>query len=84
MCHNNTCRGNISLLLLKQLLFIYNSQTLCVRCGHSLLKLFPVENGVKQGGVLYPLLFKVYTKELLTNLQITDFGCHISWCSVER
>ena len=38
---------------------------------------FHVTNGVKQGGVLPPLLFTVYFDELLTRLKKSDFGCNI-------
>jgi hypothetical protein len=36
-----------------------------------------VSNGVKQGGVLSPILFCVYTDELLLRLQKSGFGCYI-------
>ena len=34
-------------------------------------------NGVKQGGVLSPILLAVYTHELLEQLGNTGAGCHI-------
>ena len=34
-------------------------------------------NGVKQGGVLSPILFSVYTDGLLERLQQTGVGCHM-------
>ena len=36
-----------------------------------------VTNGVKQGGVLSPLLFTVYIDELLLGLKNSSYGCHI-------
>ena len=36
-----------------------------------------VMNGVKQGGVLSPVLFAVYTDGLLLRLQESGFGCHM-------
>jgi hypothetical protein len=38
---------------------------------------FFVKNGVKQGGILSPSLFSIYTKEMLENLRKTGLGCHI-------
>ncbi len=38
---------------------------------------FGVVNGVKQGGVLSPLLFAVYIDGLLIRLEETGVGCHM-------
>ena len=38
---------------------------------------FIVMNGVKQGGVLSPVLFVVYTDGLLLKLQESGIGCHM-------
>ena len=38
---------------------------------------FTVLNGVKQGGVLSPILFAIYTDGLLKRLEETGEGCHI-------
>ena len=38
---------------------------------------FTVMNGVKQGGVLSPVLFAVYTDGLLLRLQESRIGCHM-------
>ena len=36
---------------------------------------FTTQNGVKQGGVLSPLLFAVYIDELLCKLKQSGYGC---------
>ena len=36
-----------------------------------------VSNGVKQGGVLSPILFAIYTDGLLKRLEETGVGCHM-------
>ena len=36
-----------------------------------------MENGVKQGGVLSPILFSIYFDELLKRIERTGIGCHI-------
>jgi len=41
---------------------------------------FNAVNGVKQGGVLSPVLFCIYIDGLLTKLSESGVGCYISWC----
>ena len=36
-----------------------------------------VTNGVKQGGILSPILFAIYMDELFYRLKLSKFGCHI-------
>ena len=38
---------------------------------------FDVTNGVRQGGILSPLLFTVYIDELLEKLKRNGIGCHM-------
>ncbi len=38
---------------------------------------FSISNGVKQGGVLSPILFLVYLDGLLTKLNKKSVGCHM-------
>ena len=38
---------------------------------------FGVTNGVRQGGVLSPVLFTVYLDELLQRLSALAIGCHV-------
>ena len=45
----------------------YSNQTLCVKWGSVISEVFPVNNGVRQGGILSPLLFNVYI--------VTDVRC---------
>ena len=45
--------------------------TYCIKC------MFNVRNGVKQGGVLSPLLFAIYTDSLLKRLEDSGVGCHM-------
>ncbi len=50
---------NMSPLVLRLLSVLYTNQTLQVRWKSSIGNSFSVSNGVKQGGVLYPVLFAV-------------------------
>ena len=57
---------------------MYTSQMLRVKWGHTVSNYFTERNGVKQGGVLYPLLFAIYTDSLLKRLEESGVGCHMS------
>ena len=48
-----------------------------MRWGKSMSGTSTVSNGVKQGGVLSPILFIIYVDELLSRLQMTKVGCHV-------
>ena len=50
------------------------SQMMQVRWGEVLSKHFPVGNGVKQGGVLPPVLFTVYLDNLLKTFKQRNIG----------
>ena len=38
---------------------------------------FVVSNGVKQGGVLSPIMFCIYIDNLVMSLKNNDIGCHV-------
>ena len=59
------------------LLYMYTNQHLCVKWGSHVSREFCVHNGVKQGGILSPLLFTVYVDVLLLRLKQAGLGCHI-------
>ena len=44
--------------IVRLLMFWYAHQTMCVRWGSSVSSKFTVSNGVRQGGILSPFLFK--------------------------
>ena len=48
-----------------------------VRWGEIVSSQFSVSNGVKQGGVMSPVLFTVYLDNLLKNLRQRNIGCEI-------
>ena len=62
---------------LRLLLFMYTRQSLRVMWGNTVSSEFTVSNGVKQGGVLSPILFAIYTDGLLKRLEETGVGCHM-------
>ena len=72
-------KRNICPLLLRLLLFMYTRQSLRVKWGNTVSFEFTVSNGVKQGGVLSPILFAIYmyTDRLLKRLEETGVGCRM-------
>jgi len=36
-----------------------------------------MSNGVRQGGILSPILFRLYIRDLITKLTNTGLGCNI-------
>ena len=64
-------------LIARFLARLYTSQKCCVKWGHTHSRQFNVQNGIKQGGVLSPVLFCIYMDELLLRLKGSKFGCYI-------
>ena len=63
--------------IIKCLLYMYTNQHLNVSWNGCMSKYFSTTNGVKQGGVLSPILFAVYVDELLIRLKNSGYGCMI-------
>ena len=61
--------------LTRFLLSWYQDQRMCVRWMNSLSDNFPTSIGVRQGGVLSPILFTLYIDDLLGDLQDQGVGC---------
>ncbi len=74
---NELLKRHVSPVILRILLYMYTKQSLRVKWAQHLSSIFTVTNGVKQGGVLSPILFAVYTDGLLRRLSETGAGCHI-------
>ena len=64
-------------LLLKLLFNIYTNQEMNIQWNSCKSRYFSASNGVKQGGILSPVLFSLYIDILLRKLQLSGFGCHI-------
>lgn len=59
------------------LAYLYVNQRVRVKWADFISEPFSVSNGVKQGGVLSPILFNLYLDELLVKLNKSGMGCHI-------
>ena len=64
-------------LVCRLLVMMYTKQSLCIKWGMSKSKFFHVTNGVKQGGVLSPVLFTSYMDKLLEELESSGVGCYV-------
>lgn len=64
-------------VIIRFLYHLYLNQTAVIRWGNEVSESFQVDNGVKQGGVLSPVLFTVYLDELLVRLSKSRAGCYL-------
>ena len=62
---------NLPGVVLRLLFDIYSRQFVYTRWNGELSQPISMENGVKQGGVLSPILFCIYMDELITRLRNT-------------
>ena len=67
---------DLSPVVTRALLHWYSDQNVCVSWNGQFSNKFSVSNGVRQGGILSPVLFTVYIDDLLTELEKKGVGCH--------
>jgi len=70
-------KRKLSPLVIRFLIALYTNQNVRVRWGSELSTICSVSNGVKQGGVLSPILFIIYLDELLCRVRESGYGCHV-------
>ena len=70
-------RREVPPIVLRALLDLYERQQLCTRWKGHVSELFSTSNGIRQGGVISPVLFCVYLDELLLRLEQKRTGCYI-------
>ncbi len=61
--------------LVRLLMTWHKDQRMNVRWGKSVADGFSVSNGVRQGGVLSPILFRMYMDDILVQLKGLGVGC---------
>ena len=50
----------------------------CVTWNSTKSLYFSIHNGVKQGGVIFPIFFNLYLDPMLIRLRKSHIGCHIN------
>jgi hypothetical protein len=53
------------------------NQEIRVKWANLLSDPFTASNGVKQGGVLWPILFNLYLDQLILNITKSKVGCRV-------
>ena len=64
-------------IVLRLIMNMYVNQCLHVRLNSLVSDRFSIANGVKQGGVLSPILFSIYMDKLIKQLRNSNIGCKI-------
>lgn len=67
---------NVPMCFVRLLCFWYKQQSIVVRWGNHFSKPFTTSSGVRQGGILSPLLFSVYMDGLSDELNCMNIGCY--------
>ena len=67
----------IPLIFVRILLVTYMGQKCFVRWNSSESSQFSVQNGVRQGAVLSPILFSLYVNDLIELLRASGMGCFV-------
>ena len=57
-------KHKVPMIFIRLLQYWYSTQSMCVKWGSQVSTSFSVLNGVRQGGVVSPLLFSLYMNQL--------------------
>ena len=71
------CNKGMCPLVCRLLAVMYSNITAYVCWDKTISKEFRINNGVKQGGVMSPLLFNLYTECLMSRVIDSGIGCHV-------
>ena len=70
-------KRGLPLCIVRTLICMYTGQLIRVSWAGVMSQFFSATNGVKQGGVVSPILFCVYVDDLLIELAASGVGCYI-------
>ena len=69
---------NVPINLIKILYCWYSSSSMIIKWGDAFSYQVSLTAGVRQGGVLSPMLFACYVDDMLKKLNNSGLGCHIN------
>ena len=69
------CIRRVPSIIIRILKYWFTQQTFCVKWGSASSELFRVTNGLRQGGILSPVMFNVYLDCLSIKLAASKIGC---------
>ena len=73
---NFLLESNLPGVIIRLLFHSYSRQFVYTRWNSAFSDPIPMENGVKQGGELSPILLCIYFDELLKRIERTEISCH--------
>jgi hypothetical protein len=71
-------KRKLPIKLLKVLELLFSTAVTCVKFNGNVSKFFSLLAGVRQGGVLSPVLFAVFIDDLVLKVKDTNAGCYFS------
>ena len=81
---NKMIKKGVPLFIIKLLVFWYSRQRMFVRWGNTCSTSFCVTNGVKQGGIILPMLFNLYMDDLSLKLNCSGIGGSIGTSFIDH
>ena len=70
-------KRGLSPIIIRLILNMYLCQKFQIKWNGVISDLFDVSNGVRQGGIISPVLFSIYIDELLLELKTNGIGCFV-------